>query len=188
LNDESELIAAAMAGETEAFGELVRRYQDRLYTAIVHVIGCRSEAEDVVQDAFIQAYVKLSTFKQNSKFYTWLYRIAFNVSISRRRRRRVEISVDEGREATGDEPIDDGSSPTDPLEEAERRDQLHEAMQRLTEEHSSIIVLRHMEEFSYEEIAEILEISVGTVRSRLHRARAALLEHLREIMPDEAVS
>jgi len=187
LNDESRLIEDAIVGDTAAFGELVRRYQDRLYTAVVHIVGCRSEAEDVVQDAFVQAYVKLSTFKQNSKFYTWLYRIAFNVSISRRRRRKVEISVEEGRDATGDEPVDSGSSPIAPLEEAERREQLQEAMLRLTEEHRAIIVLRHMEEFSYEEIAQVLDISVGTVRSRLHRARASLLEHLREIMPDEAI-
>jgi RNA polymerase sigma-70 factor (ECF subfamily) len=151
------------------------------------MLGRREVAEDVVQDAFVQAYTKLDTFKQNSKFYTWLYRIAFNVSISRRRRRRAELSVDEGRDATGDEPVDSGASPTAPLEEAERRVQLQEAMQRLTEEHRAIIVLRHMDEFSYEEIAEVLDISVGTVRSCLHRARAALLEHLREIMPDEAV-
>jgi len=187
LNDESKLIKASIRGDTAAFGELVVRYQDRLYTAVVHIIGCRAEAEDVVQDAFVQAYTKLDTFKQNSKFYTWLYRIAFNVSISRRRRRRVEISVDEGRDATGDEPVDSASSPIAPLEEAERRDQLHEAMQRLTQEHRAIIVLRHMDEFSYEEIAQVLDISVGTVRSRLHRARAALLEHLREIMPDEVI-
>jgi RNA polymerase sigma-70 factor (ECF subfamily) len=147
-------------------------------------LGSRSDAEDVVQDAFIQAYVKLDTFKQNSRFYTWLYRIAFNVSISRRRRRRIEVSVDEGREATGSEPVDSGASPTSHLEEEERRDQLQAAMSRLTHEHREIIVLRHMEDFSYEEIAEVLEISVGTVRSRLHRARASLLEHLREIMPE----
>ena len=187
MNDETELIHAAIGGDHASFGELVRRYQDRLYTAVVHIIGCRSEAEDVVQDAFVQAYLKLETFKHNSRFYTWLYRIAFNVSISRRRRRRVEISWDESRELTGEEPLDDGVSPVEPLEEAERRELLQQAMTRLTDEHRAIIVLRHMEEFSYEDIAQILDISVGTVRSRLHRARAALLEHLRQIMPDESV-
>ncbi len=184
MNDESDLIEAALQGETSAFGELVQRYQDRLYSAVVHILGSRSDAEDVVQDAFIQAYVKLDTFKQNSRFYTWLYRIAFNVSISRRRRRRIEVSVDEGREMTGSEPVDDCAAPEARLEEEERREQLEVAMSRLTYEHREIIVLRHMEDFSYEEISEVLEISVGTVRSRLHRARAALLEHLREIMPD----
>ena len=80
MTDELELIEASLAGDSAAFGDLVRRYQDRLYSAVVHIVGCRSQAEDVVQDSFVQAYVKLSTFKHNSKFYTWLYRIAFNVS------------------------------------------------------------------------------------------------------------
>ena len=188
LTDETELIEAALAGDSAAFGDLVRRYQDRLYNAVVHIVGCRTQAEDVVQDSFVQAYVKLATFKHNSRFYTWLYRIAVNVSISHRRRRKIEISVEQSREATGDEPLDTSAPPSDPLEQAERREQLQQALQLLTPEHRAIIILRHMEEFAYEEMAEILEISVGTVRSRLHRARAQLLEHLKEIMPDEANS
>ncbi len=186
LKDEVYLIDQSLNGDSQAFGELVRRYQDRLFSAVVHIVRCRAEAEDVVQEAFVQAYVKLQTFKHNSKFYTWLYRIAVNVSISHRRRRRVEVSVEQNRDATGDEPLDAFTSPSEPLEQAERKQKLEQALTLLTEEHRSIIVLRHMEEFSYEEIADILAISVGTVRSRLHRARAQLLAHLKKIMPDEA--
>lgn len=186
LTDEVQLIDQSLQGNSLAFGELVRRYQDRLYSAVVHIVRCRAEAEDVVQEAFVQAYVKLETFKHNSRFYTWLYRIAVNVSISHRRRRKVEVSVEQNRDATGDEPLDTFTSPSEPLEQAERKQQLEQALTLLTEEHRSIIVLRHMEEFSYEEIAEILGISVGTVRSRLHRARAQLLVHLKKVMPDEA--
>jgi RNA polymerase sigma-70 factor (ECF subfamily) len=98
------------------------------------------------------------------------------------------VSVEFSRDTTGDEPLDTGTSPSEPLEQAERREQLQQAMQQLTEEHRAIIVLRHIEEFSYEEIAEVLDVAVGTVRSRLHRARAQLLEHLRRFMPDEAAS
>jgi len=185
LKDEPRLIERSLAGDSDAFGELVHRYQDRLYSAVVHIVRCRAEAEDVVQEAFIQAYVKLQTFKHNSRFYTWLYRIAVNVSISHRRRKRIELSVEQGRDATGDEPLDMAPSPSEPLELDERKQRLQRAMGRLTEEHRAIIVLRHMEEFSYEEIADILEISVGTVRSRLHRARAQLLVHLKTEMPDE---
>jgi len=185
LNDELHLIERSLDGDSDAFGELVRRYQDRLYSAVVHIVRCRAEAEDVVQEAFIQAYVKLQTFKHNSRFYTWLYRIAVNVSISHRRRKRVELSVEQNREATGDEPLDYRSSPSHPLEVAEQQQKLQQAMQRLTEDHRTIIVLRHLDEMSYEDIAEVLEISVGTVRSRLHRAREQLLEHLKEILPDE---
>jgi RNA polymerase sigma-70 factor (ECF subfamily) len=188
LTDELELIETALGGDSEAFGQLVRRYQDRLYNAVVHIVGCRSEAEDVVQDAFVQAFVKLSSFKHNSKFYTWLYRIAINVSISHRRRRKIELSVEQARQATGLEPLDESASPSEPLELAERSEKLQQALQLLTVEHRTIIVLRHMDEFAYEEMAEILDISVGTVRSRLHRARAQLLEHLKEIMPDESAS
>jgi RNA polymerase sigma-70 factor (ECF subfamily) len=187
LKDEARLIERSLSGDSQAFGDLVCRYQDRLYNAVVHIIRCRTEAEDVVQEAFVQAYVKLQTFKFNSQFYTWLYRIAVNVSISHRRRRKVELSVEQNRDATGDEPLDTFTSPSEPLERAERKVKLQRAMAQLTEEHRTIIVLRHMEEFSYEEIANILEISVGTVRSRLHRARAQLLTHLRKLMPDEAL-
>ena len=186
LKDEEHLIDESLRGDSQAFGELVCRYQDRLYNAVVHIVRCRAEAEDVVQEAFVQAYVKLQTFKHNSRFYTWLYRIAVNVSISHRRRRKIEVSVEQNREATGDEPLDAFTSPSEPLEQAERKQKLEHALTLLTEEHRSIIVLRHMEEFSYEEIADILDISVGTVRSRLHRARAQLLVHLKKVMPDEA--
>jgi RNA polymerase sigma-70 factor (ECF subfamily) len=185
VTDELDLIDRSLGGDSQAFGELVCRYQDRLYSAVVHIVRCRAEAEDVVQEAFVQAYVKLKTFKHNSRFYTWLYRIAVNVSISHRRRKRVELSVEQNRDATGDEPIDVSASPSEPLELAERKQKLGRAMSQLTEEHRTIIVLRHMEEFSYEEIADILAISVGTVRSRLHRARAQLLGYLKTEMPDE---
>lgn len=187
MTDEVELIQEALRGNSQAFGDLVRRYQDRLYSAVVNIVGCRSEAEDVVQDAFVQAFVNLKTFKHNSKFYTWLYRIAFNVSISRRRKAKGNLSLDQNREATGDEPLDHRESPSHPLELAERREKLQQGLQMLTEEHRTIIVLRHMEELSYEDIAEVLDISIGTVRSRLHRARVQLLECLKQLMPDETL-
>jgi RNA polymerase sigma-70 factor (ECF subfamily) len=109
-----------------------------------------------------------------------------NVSISHRRRKRTQVSIEESREATGEEPLDLGAPPDERLEQTERREKLQRAMNMLTAEHRSIIVLRHMEDFSYEEMAEILDMPVGTVRSRLHRARAQLLEHLKEVMPEEA--
>ena len=92
-------------------GNWSEKYQGRLFNTLLHVVGRREEAEDVVQEAFVQAFVKLDTFKQKSAFYTWLYRIAFNVSVSRRRRKKVEISVDQHREQTGDEPRDASDGP-----------------------------------------------------------------------------
>ncbi len=83
MNDDAQLIDDALAGNSSAFGRLVTRYQDRLYNTLVHVVGSTDEAYDVVQDAFVQAYLKLRSFQHNSAFYTWLYRIAFNLAISR---------------------------------------------------------------------------------------------------------
>lgn len=185
LKDEALLIDQSLRGDSQAFGKLVSRYQDRLYNAVVHIVRCRAEAEDVVQEAFIQAFVKLGSFKHNSRFYTWLYRIAVNVSISHRRRQKLELSIEQNREATGDEPLDAFTSPSEPLELAERKQKLEQALGLLSSEHRTIIVLRHLQELSYEELADVLEISVGTVRSRLHRARAQLLTHLRKLLPDD---
>src|SRR6202030_4235360 len=84
VNDDAQLIDEALAGQSVSFGRLVTKYQDRLYNALVHVIGSTEEARDVVQDAFVQAFLKLGSFHRSSAFYTWLYRIAFNVAISRR--------------------------------------------------------------------------------------------------------
>lgn len=181
VND-AELIQAALAGDTAAFGVLVRTYQDRLFNALVHIVRCPEEAQDVVQDAFVQAYTKLSTFKGSSAFYTWLYRIAFNVSISRRRKRKPAVSLERGKEEQGAEPAADPLP--DRLEQNERAAQLHAALEALSEEHRTVLVLREMEDCSYEDIAEMLDLPIGTVRSRLHRARMELRESLKEVMQE----
>lgn len=182
--DDARLIDEALAGDSGAFGQLVQKYQDRLYNTMVHVLGNRDEAEDVVQDAFVQAFLKLDTFQRASAFFTWLYRIAFNVSVSRRRRRRPELSVDVGRELTGTEPMDPGEGPDERVEREERADQVHRALESLNEEHRSILVLREMEGYCYESIAQILELPIGTVRSRLHRARLQLRDTLKEVLQE----
>lgn len=172
--DDATLIDLALGGDAAAFGWLVRRYQDRLYTSLIHVSGSRDEAEDVVQDAFTQAYLKLRSFERQSAFYTWLYRIAFNAAISRRRKRRAEGSVEQVRAVVGDEPADRRERPEEHLLRQERADLLTKALQGLSEEHRAILILREMDGCDYEEIAQILDLPVGTVRSRLHRARAHL--------------
>ncbi len=168
---EDELIRLALAGQSHAYGQLVERYQDRLYSAMLHVVGSHDEAEDVVQDSFVQAYVKLDTFQGNSRFFTWLYRIAFNNALSRRRRRRSDMSIEQSREVSGGEPEDRQESPDEPLLRNERVSMVKAAMQQLTEEHRQILVLREMQDMAYEDIAAILDINIGTVRSRLSRAR-----------------
>ena len=183
VNDEQDLIRLSLAGNSSAFGQLVSRYQDRLYTAMISVVGSAEEAEDVVQESFIQAYIKLDTFQMQSRFFTWLYRIAFNNALSRRRRNRGQVSLDHTRETTGNEPIDDGDAPDSDMVRNENVRLVQETMQQLSDDHRVILVLREMQEMAYEEIAEVLQISIGTVRSRLNRARSQL-RALLEQTPD----
>jgi len=174
VDEDQLLINRALGGERAAFGELALRYQDRLFSSMIGVTGSAEEAEDVVQDALVRAFLKLDSFQQNSQFFTWLYRIAFNVALSRHRRRRSRISIDQNREATGAEPIDDGETPYEPMLRRERVEMVQRALSQLTDQHRAILILREMDECSYEEIAEILDISIGTVRSRISRARGQL--------------
>lgn len=177
-NDE-QLIARTIAGEREAFGMLINKYQPRLFNAMVHFLRSPTEAEDVVQDAFILALTKLDSFKGNSQFYTWLYRIAHNAAISKLRKKRPTTSLNQG---SGDESSpgfsvpDEGEQPGERIEKEEQIQSLMAAMERLSDEHRSILILREMEGMDYEAIAGVLQLPVGTVRSRLHRARGCLRE------------
>ncbi|MCO6456965.1 MAG: sigma-70 family RNA polymerase sigma factor [Pirellulaceae bacterium] len=184
MNDDARQIEAACEGDARAFELLVRKYQGRLFNTMLHVTGSHEEAEDVVQDAFIQAFVKLDTFRRESAFYTWLYRIGFNVAISRKRRHRFEDSVERNRELKGEEPVDDGEPPGERLLREERIGQVHAALEALGEDHRAILVLREMEGCDYETIADILQLPVGTVRSRLHRARLQLREQLEDLLQE----
>jgi RNA polymerase sigma-70 factor (ECF subfamily) len=176
--DDGELIRATLGGDSAAFGMLVRKHQDRLLTSLTHVCGSRDEAEDVAQEAFVHAYLKLASFAGGSAFYTWLYRIAFNAAISRRRKRRDTSSVDYTRQATGGEPLDLREGAEDRVLRQERAAQLQQALSRLGEEFRVVLVLREIDGCDYETIAQILGLPVGTVRSRLHRARLQLKEEL----------
>ncbi len=182
MNDDVQLIDETLAGRTAAFGELVRKYQNRLFNTVFHVVGNTEDARDVVQDAFIQAFLKLDTFQGSSTFYTWLYRIAFNVAVSHCRRRRVTASVDRAREVAGVEPADPADNPGQSAEREERCGQVRRALAELSEEHRTVLVLREINGCCYETIAEILGVPIGTVRSRLHRARLQLREQLREVL------
>lgn len=182
--EDTDLIEEALAGNTDAFGLLVCKYQDRLFNAVYYVVRCRETAEDVVQDAFVRAFLKLSSFQQSSAFYTWLYRIAFNAAISERRRRKPQSSVEQQREASGIEPADHAEGPEQHLERQERVERVHEALDSLGDQHRAILVLRDLEGLSYEEIGAVLDLAPGTVRSRLHRARIQLKDQLKESMQE----
>ncbi len=175
--DDRQLIAECLHGRSAAFGDLVRRYQDRLYNAVYRLVGNSEDARDVVQDAFLNAYQSLASFKGDSLFFTWLYRIAFNSAISLKRKQRVVLRLSDGPdEGGGSEPLDpsDLSRPEHALEQAEEERRVHKALQRLSPEHRAVLVLKEMEGLKYEAMAEVLRLPVGTVRSRLHRARLEL--------------
>jgi RNA polymerase sigma-70 factor (ECF subfamily) len=186
VGDDERLIDAALDGESAAFGQLVTRYQDRLYNSLVHVVGSADIACDVVQDAFVQAYVKLETFQRASAFYTWLYRIAFNLAVSRRRRDRPSVSVEHARDVLGHEPVDRGPPPSARLEREERACQLRSALAALSEEHRAILVLREVDGFAYEQLSQILDLPIGTIRSRLYRARLQLRDQLKGVFQEDA--
>jgi RNA polymerase sigma-70 factor (ECF subfamily) len=179
--DDRRLIAECLAGNTTAFGMLVRRYQDRLFNAVLRVVDSSEDAADVVQEAFLNAYQSLNSFKGDSEFFTWLYRIAFNAAISLRRKRKAVVSIDGASDEKGiAEPVDSSeySRPGATLERSEEDGQLLAALARLSPEHRAVLVLKDLEGQKYEDIAEVLDVPIGTVRSRLHRARLELRDLL----------
>jgi RNA polymerase sigma-70 factor (ECF subfamily) len=180
-NDDRRLISECLAGRTAAFGELVRRYQDRLYKSIFRVVDNAEDAYDVVQEAFLNAYQSLNSFKGDAEFFTWLYRIAFNSAISLKRKRKAVLRFEWGLgEKNSAEPLDESafSQPGTALERSEEDASLQIALNRLSPEHRAVLVLKDLEGQKYEDIAEILDVPIGTIRSRLHRARLELRELL----------
>jgi len=185
-SDDRRLIAECLQGRTAAFGELVRRYQDRLYNSIYRVLDNAEDAYDVVQEAFINAYQSLNSFKGDAEFFTWLYRIAFNSAISLKRKRKALLRLEWGPdEKVGIEPIDESafSDPGSAMQRGEEDAALQAALNRLSPEHRAVLVLKDLEGQKYEDIAEILDVPIGTIRSRLHRARLELRDLL---MAEEA--
>lgn len=181
---DNDLIRETLAGNPHAFEGLVRRYQGRLLSAMVAVCGAIQEAEDVVQEAFLQAFCKLDSFRSESRFYTWLYRIAFNLSVNMRRRKRPALASDHRNGPNQIEAEDHAAGPDEPLAQAERSEMVLNAIQRLPDEFRQVLVLRELEGFCYETIAEVLALPIGTVRSRLHRARQQLKDELQTWFTD----
>jgi RNA polymerase sigma-70 factor (ECF subfamily) len=180
--DDQRLIDACRSGETEAFGVLVNRYQDRLYPTVFRLTGCAEDALDLLQEAFLRAYEKLDRFHGESSFYTWVYRIAVNLALSDRRRRRHEPGAFLREEPAGDRAGDD---PSAPLERAERDERIQEALDALAPDHRAVVVMKEFDGLRYEEIGAVLGVPVGTVRSRLHRARCELRERLRSLVEED---
>jgi len=174
--DDATLVRLCRTGRPEVFGELVERHQDRLHAALTRFLGDTEEARDLLQDAFLNAYRKLDQFQGESSFSTWVYRIAMNLALSRRRKRKRLFGWWDREGSAPPDPSDLSatSDPTANLERAELEALVQRALSQLPPEARAVIILRDLEGLSYEEIAEILGVPIGTVRSRLHRARGEL--------------
>jgi RNA polymerase sigma-70 factor (ECF subfamily) len=171
-------VAAAVQGNREAYGQLVRKYQDRLMTTVYHVVQDRADAEDLCQEAFLRAYVHLRSFAGRSTFFTWLCRIALNLAIGERRRRARMPFLERTTQSTGEEPADRGDLPGDRLVRQESLSQIQRALAALAPDQRAVLVLRAVDGLNYQEISRVLDLNVGTVRSRLHRARMELRDLL----------
>ena len=184
VSDELRLVQAAKKGDVAAFGELVKRYDRNVFRIALHITQNREDAEDVVQDAFLKAYENLEQFQGQSKFYTWLVRIAVNEALMKLRRRRPErmVSLDQEVQTEEDsmprEVADWSPNPEELYNQAELRDILGKTIQGLPPSFRTVFVLRDVEGLSTEETAQALELSVPAVKSRLLRARLQLRERL----------
>lgn len=182
------LVAQAQRGDAAAFGRLVERHQDAIFNGICRMVSQREDAEDLAQDTFVKAFRNIAGFQGRSKFYTWLYAIGLNVVISHRRkmgvRRRVaHLSLSEGDEREAHRDVaDPGDPPEAAAERAEVGARIEQAIAQLDDGYRTVVVLRDIEGFDYETIAGLLECPQGTVKSRLHRARLALREMLKDLV------
>jgi RNA polymerase sigma-70 factor (ECF subfamily) len=174
--EDRELIEECLRGRTEAFGVLVRRYQDRLFSAVCRFLDNAEDAQDVVQETFLSAYQALEGFKGGSRFFTWLYRIAMNHAIDLKRKRKSIVSMEVYRNEEV-HPVE-ASQPGEVVERGETVRLLRQALKRLSPEHRMVLILKDLDGMKYEEIAEVMDVPIGTVRSRLHRARLELRELL----------
>ncbi len=179
-----ELVQQAKEGNLQAFGELVQRHERKIFRLTQHITGNREDAEDALQETFLKAFSRLSQFQGESQFYTWLVRIAVNESLMklRRRKARATVSLDEPIQTDGDflprEHAAWGPNPEQKYQQQELREILDRAVQSLPPLFRAVFVLRDLEELSTDETAQLLQLSVPAVKSRLLRARLQLREKL----------
>jgi RNA polymerase sigma-70 factor (ECF subfamily) len=178
VSAESDLIARSVGGDLEAYDQLVGVYQDRVYQVAYRVTGNHEDAWDVAQEAFVHAFRSMARFRGAATFSTWLHRITVNAALDLVRRRPPQPSV----------PLDavvmsGGHEPADAAARADMQRRIHHAIAALPVDQRVVVVLRDLQELTYEEIAAVLRIPVGTVRSRLSRGRETLRRHLADLAP-----
>ena len=186
--EEAVLVKRARQGDLGAYDELVRRYQERIYATIYHMTANHEDANDLAQEAFIKAYQALKSFKGGSSFYTWVYRIAVNKTINflKQRKNKAHMSLDDLDFNAEHDPdlvaLISDKTPRREINLAELHEKLNEAMQKLSEPHRLVVTLHDVQGLSHEEIAEIMDCNIGTVRSRLFYARQQLQAYLSDYL------
>lgn len=197
--EDAELVERIKTGDTQLYGELIIKYQDRIFNTCLRICGNFEDARDVTQDAFLKAFEKIHSFRNESTFPTWLYRIAVNLAITNKRnlRRRQTVSLDQNHSThltqadTLTRRVDQTKSdnPAESIVQTELQQSVIIALQNLDDEYRSVIVLRDIEGFSYDDISKILGIPQGTVKSRLFRARMILREAVlhKKIVSDKSL-
>jgi len=184
---EARLVRRARTGDQQAFAELVALYQDKLYHMAFRMLGNRQEAEDVTQEAFLRVYRNLDRFDEGQKFSTWIYRIATNLCIDRLRKRKQTFSLD--AESTEHEGLDgyavipsDDRTPESEMLLTETQRIVREAIETLPAKYKSVMVLRYLLDLSLQEIGEVLDMPVTTVKTRVHRGREFLRKKLERML------
>jgi RNA polymerase sigma-70 factor (ECF subfamily) len=178
--DDLELVRKAQSDNLSAYDELVRRYQERIYATVYHMTSNHDDASDLTQETFIKAHRALKSFKGDSSFYTWVYRIAVNKTINflKQRKNKVQMSLNDLDFNAEHDPdlisLISDKTPRRALNLAELQEKLNAAMQKLSEAHRLVVTLHDVQGLSHEEIGKIMNCNVGTVRSRLFYARQQL--------------
>jgi RNA polymerase sigma factor RpoE len=186
--DDLTLVRRAQSEDMRAYDLLVRRYQERIYATVYHMTSNHDDANDLAQETFIKAFRALKTFKGDSSFYTWIYRIAVNKTINflKQRKNRVQISLNDVDFNAEHDPdlvaLTSERTPRRDLNLSELQEKLNEAMLKLSEHHRMVVTLHDVQGLSHEEIGKIMDCNVGTVRSRLFYARQQLQAYLSDYL------
>ena len=186
--DDDQLVDLCRQGDDSAFDVLVVRHQDRLFHSLVSILKSRDDALDIAQSALLQAHRKLDTFRGDSAFYSWLYRIAVNLALSwLRKQKSGSVSIDALREESGFEVVaeDRDGQPLASVLRDEHRRVVRETLAELPEEFRTVLVMKEFEGLRYDEIASLTEVPIGTVRSRIHRGRGELAQRLKRKLGDQ---
>ena|SRR5437868_4566117 len=186
--DEQLLVKRAQQGDLGAYDELVKRYQERIYATLYHMTSNHEDANDLAQEAFIKGFQALKSFKGGSSFYTWVYRIAVNKTINflKQRKNKTHISLNDLDFNAEHDPdlvaLISEKTPRREINLTELQEKLNASMQKLSEPHRLVVTLHDVQGLSHEEIAEIMDCNIGTVRSRLFYARQQLQAYLSEYL------